>query len=138
MENNGSMKSERHRYGGDKYTANPDVFYRTKSGNAYNYKPLRNKRDVWTISTKPFKGAHFAVFPEELITPCILAGSALGGIVLDPFMGSGTTAKVALETGRKFIGFEINKDYCRMASKRIRQLLMQCSLFDEEQSKEAE
>lgn len=67
------------RYGGNKYTATPDKFNRTKSGNAYAYTGKRNKRDVWTVSTKPEKMAHFAVYPEELIRPCVLAGCPVGG-----------------------------------------------------------
>lgn len=80
-----------------------------------------NKRSVWTVSTKPFTGAHFATFPEELITPCILAGCPTGGIVLDPFMGAGTTALVAKSNDRKFIGFELNPDYIRLADDRLKQ-----------------
>jgi DNA modification methylase len=68
----------------------------------------RNKRDVWTVGTKPYGGAHFAVFPQELILPCILSGCPENGIVLDPFMGSGTTALVAMKNFRNFIGCEIN------------------------------
>ena len=79
----------------------------------------RNKRDVWTISTSSFKGANFAVFPEKLVDPCIQAGCPQGGIVLDPFMGSGTTGVVAKRLGRRFIGIDINADYCTMAIKRI-------------------
>jgi len=79
----------------------------------------RNKRDVWTISTKPYKDAHFAVFPEALICPCVLAGSREGGIVLDPFMGSGTTAVVAIKLLRKYIGCEINPEYVKIAEQRI-------------------
>jgi len=71
----------------------------------------RNKRDVWTVQTKPCKEAHFAVFPEKLIEPCILAGCPVGGIVLDPFAGSGTTGRVALELGRKAILCELNQKY---------------------------
>lgn len=71
----------------------------------------RNKRSVWTVNTKSYSGAHFAVFPEELIEPCILAGSRSGDIVLDPFMGSGTTAQVAQNLGRQWIGCELNQDY---------------------------
>lgn len=85
----------------------------------------RNKRDVWTVSTKPYKGAHFAVFPEELIKPCILAGCPLGGTVLDPFGGSGTTAKVAIELGRDYVLTELNPEYCDIAQKRIQPLLDQ-------------
>jgi DNA modification methylase len=79
----------------------------------------RNKRTVWNISTKPFKGAHFAVFPPKLIEPCILAGCPVGGIVLDPFMGSGTTAMVAVQNQRNYIGYEMNQDYIDIANKRI-------------------
>jgi len=71
----------------------------------------RNKRDVWTISNRPFRGAHFAVFPDELVTPCILAGSRIGDVVLDPFMGAGTTAMAATRLGRRFIGCELNASF---------------------------
>lgn len=71
----------------------------------------RNKRDVWTVSTKPYDGAHFATFPRNLIVPCILAGSALGDTVLDPFGGAGTTAKTAQELGRDYITIELNQKY---------------------------
>jgi len=82
-------------------------------------KPTRNKRSVWTVNTKPFKGAHFAVFPEELIEPCILAGAPSNGIVLDPFMGSGTTAAMALRLGRQYLGCELNEDYKPLQEERI-------------------
>lgn len=81
----------------------------------------RNKRDVWTIPTKPFKGAHFAVMPEALVEPCILAGCPAGGLVLDPFTGSGTVGAVALRLGRRFVGAELNPIYAEMARERIRQ-----------------
>lgn len=81
--------------------------------------PVRNKRDVWSVSTKPDRNAHFAVYPEELIRPCILAGCPKDGIVLDPFMGSGTTASVARKYGRKFIGFELNPEYIKIIKKKI-------------------
>ena len=81
----------------------------------------RNKRAVWEINTKPFKEAHFAVFPEELIEIPIQAGCPKNGIVLDPFIGSGTTAVVALKYGRKYIGFELNPKYVTLAQKRITQ-----------------
>jgi DNA modification methylase len=116
---NGPMKAAAPRYGGKKYTENPDVFYRTKSAHAYDYKPRRNCRDVWTVSTANYKGAHFATFPPELIRPCILAGCKPGGTVLDPFCGSGTTGFVALATGRQFIGIDINPEYCEMSRQRI-------------------
>ena len=80
---------------------------------------VRNKRSVWTIPTKPFKEAHFATFPEKLIEPCILAGCPAGGIVLDPFMGAGTTAVVARKLNRSYIGYELNPEYVKMANDRL-------------------
>jgi len=80
---------------------------------------LRNKRDVWTIAIKPFRGAHFAVMPEALVEPCVLAGSAEGDTVLDPFTGSGTVAVVALQHGRNFVGTELNFEYGEIAKDRI-------------------
>jgi len=82
---------------------------------------MANKRSVWTVTTKPYEGAHFAVFPEELIEPCIMAGAPAGGVVLDPFMGSGTTAQVAQNLGRKYLGCELNPDYKPLQDKRLRQ-----------------
>ena len=79
----------------------------------------RNRRSVWTVATKPYKGAHFATFPPDLIRPCILAGCPKDGTVLDPFGGSGTTALVALEEGRKAVLCELNTDYIAQAHKRI-------------------
>jgi DNA modification methylase len=81
--------------------------------------PFRNKRDVWRINTVPYKGAHFAAFPPKLAETCILAGCPPGGVVLDPFFGSGTTGLVALQTGRRYIGIDINAEYCRLADERI-------------------
>lgn len=80
--------------------------------------PVRNKRDVWVVNTKAEKAAHFAVYPEELIRPCILAGCPKGGIVLDPFMGSGTTARVARQYNRNFIGYELNPDYMKIINQK--------------------
>lgn len=99
-----------------------------KSDN-YTVKEYRNKRSVWTVATKPFKGAHFAVFPPALIEPCILAGCREGGIVLDPFMGSGTTGLVAKQQNKNYIGFEMNSDYCDIANKRINDQEAQISIF---------
>lgn len=79
----------------------------------------KNRRSVWTVATRPYKGAHFATFPPALIEPCILAGSRPGDIVLDPFMGSGTTAQVALQHGRRAIGCELNPDYLPLIEQRI-------------------
>ena len=79
----------------------------------------RNRRSVWTVATRPYKGAHFATFPPALIEPCILAGSRPGDIVLDPFMGSGTTASVALQHGRQYLGCELNPAYQPLQDARI-------------------
>jgi DNA modification methylase len=80
---------------------------------------VRNKRDVWTIPTRPFKGAHFATFPPDLIKPCVLAGCPVDGVVLDPFFGAGTTGLVATELGRSYIGIDINIEYCKIAAERL-------------------
>ena len=82
---------------------------------------MANKRSVWSVPVKPYSGAHFAVFPSELIEPCILAGAPVGGIVLDPFMGSGTTAQVAQDLGRQYIGCELNPEYGKLQKKRTAQ-----------------
>ena len=110
--------------GGGAYTGgrshdNSAQVERESHGNRENQTGRRNKRDVWTVSTNGFRGAHFAVFPEKLIEPCILAGCPEGGTVLDPFAGSGTTGVVAKRLGRDFIGCEINPDYAQMAADRI-------------------
>jgi DNA modification methylase len=81
---------------------------------------MANKRSVWTVTTKPYAGAHFATFPPDLIEPCILAGAPVGGIVLDPFMGSGTTAAVAIANGRDYLGCELNPAYKELQDIRIR------------------
>ena len=85
------------------------------------YDGLRNKRSVWTVQTRPYKGAHFATFPADLIEPCIKAGSHAGDIVLDPFMGSGTTAYVAQKLGRKYLGCELNPEYKSLQDERLMQ-----------------
>ena len=81
--------------------------------------PTKNKRSVWTVTNKPYKGAHFATYPPDLIEPCIKAGSEVGDIVLDPFMGSGTTAMVAKALGRDYIGCELHEDYGNLIQKRV-------------------
>lgn len=86
----------------------------------YNEIKGANKRSVWSVTTKPFKEAHFATFPEDLIEPCVLAGCPKGGLIYDPFGGAGTTAKVAVKHGRNYILSEINPDYIQIAEKRIR------------------
>jgi len=90
-----------------------------KMGTRFAPEAGANKRSVWTVVTKSYKGAHFATFPKELIEPCIKAGSKLGDIVLDPFMGSGTTAEVAKELGRNYLGCELNPDYEKLINQRV-------------------
>lgn len=134
------------RFGGTKYGQNDDKHFQTYSGKEYKPRTknvqydgqqpntmhqrreqgfpdkeyvVRNKRDVWSVNVKPDSVAHFATYPEELITPCILAGCPSGGIVLDPFMGSGTTARVARKLNRHFVGFELNPEYCKIIEKKI-------------------
>jgi len=99
--------SKQPRFGGAKYGDSSAIEARTKSGNEY----APNKRTVWNVPTVPFGGSHFAVYPPELIRPCILAGSRRGGVVLDPFSGSGTTGMVATEEGRRYIGIDLNREY---------------------------
>ncbi len=90
---------------------------------------LRNKRSVWTVGTKAYPEAHFATFPPDLIEPCILAGCPVGGAVLDPFSGSGTTGQVALQNSRKYIGIELNQEYQLLAAERIGPVAAQGRLF---------
>jgi site-specific DNA-methyltransferase (cytosine-N4-specific) len=80
---------------------------------------MANKKSVWTVSTKPFKEAHFATFPEDLISDCIKAGCPENGLVLDPFMGAGTTALVARKLGRNYLGYELNPEYIKIANNRL-------------------
>ena len=103
----------------------------TPSGNSNNltYGKLspdnkRNKRSVWTVTTKPFSEAHFATFPEDLIVPMIKAGCPEGGVVLDPFMGAGTTAWVAKKLRRNWIGVELNPAYIKIANERMAQEIL--------------
>ena len=93
----------------------------TMQGLKTNHYTMAKKRSVWTVNTKPYKGAHFATYPEELIEPCILAGSRFGDIVFDPFMGSGTTAAVAIKNGRQYLGCDLNPDYKELQDQRIRE-----------------
>lgn len=88
-------------------------------GNQCAVTETRNRRSVWSVTTKPFKGAHFATFPPDLIEPCVLAGSAPGDTILDPFFGAGTTGLVAKKHGRKYIGIELNPEYAKLAQERI-------------------
>lgn len=87
-------------------------------GNEWHPTEKRNKRDVWMIPVQPTKEAHFATYPEKLVEPCLLAGCPEGGIVLDPFFGSGTTGRVATRFGRNYIGIELNPEYIEIINKR--------------------
>ena len=97
---------------------NPGTGLAPHSGLSKSY-DRKNKRSVWTVTNKPYKGAHFACFPPDLIEPCILAGSEENDIVLDPFMGSGTTAMVAKKHNRNYLGCELHEDYASLQTDRI-------------------
>lgn len=114
-----------HAYAGLALGRNGKTGYDLESG-------LRNRRSVWSVATRPYKGAHFATFPPALIEPCILAGSRPGDIVLDPFMGSGTTAAVSVQHGRQYLGCELNPEYGPLQDQRINQV--QQSLKDDQLS----
>lgn len=90
-----------------------------KMGERFCHPKGRNARSVWTIATQSYHDAHFAVMPEALVEPCVLAGCPEGGVVLDPFTGSGTVGAVACRLGRRFVGIELNPDYVKMAERRI-------------------
>lgn len=111
-----SLKTDKGIHGGMNLKNQLKVFEKIKNGELVG----RNKRCVWRISTRPFRGAHFAVFPEELVEIPIKAGCPKNGLVLDPFMGSGTTAVVAKRLGRNYIGIELNPKYIEMAKRRIK------------------
>lgn len=113
------VSSEGIRFGGKKYGDSDYPKHATKSGNVSKEYDKANKRSVWAVATRPYKGAHFATFPPALIEPCILAGSRPDDIVLDPFMGSGTTAQVALQHGRQYLGCELNPEYKSLQDERI-------------------
>lgn len=118
-------QSEGIRFRGNKYGDNPDIKYATRSGNVSKEYLMSNKRSVWTVTTKPYKGAHFATYPTDLIRPCVLAGSRAGDVVLDPFNGSGTTGLVSVEERRKYIGIDINPEYLALADARIKSAQVQ-------------
>ena len=136
-------KSQKYYYDNEaiKEQANPDTTVRDRDNTRLNNTPgrtrmgglkindyeTRNKRSVWTVATKPFSEAHFATFPEELISPCVLAGCPECGLVLDPFMGAGTTAYVSKKLNRQYIGAELNQEYIDIANKRIESI--EYSLF---------
>lgn len=86
---------------------------------ATNGNGARSRRTVWSINTEPYRGAHFAVFPPELVRLCVMAGTRPGAAVLDPFMGSGTTGAVCLNTGRHFVGIELNPEYANLVRERL-------------------
>lgn len=90
----------------------------------------RNKRSVWTVTTKPYKEAHFATYPPDLILPCVKAAKP-DAVILDPFFGSGTTGLVAVQNGRRYIGIDLNSEYCAIAAKRIDSELQQANIFRE-------
>lgn len=96
----------------------------------------KNRRSVWSVPTKPYKGAHFATFPPNLVEPCILEGSQPGDTVLDPFIGSGTTAAVALSLGRAYLGCELNEAYRQLQAERIDAAQQQRKLFETTVSRE--
>lgn len=130
--------NKRHKYA-DAYAAGVSEEHRTKAGLLALHGvewANRNRRSVWTVATRPYKGAHFATFPPALVEPCILAGSRPGDIVLDPFMGSGTTAQVALQNGRRYLGCELNPDYAPLSRERIRNLAAQRAVHVGEQQME--
>lgn len=119
------------RWGGDKLKATGESMWDKGTGqNSYRDRDMRpnpegrNKRCVWTINPKPFKEAHFATFPTELIKTPVKAGCPKGGIILDPFMGSGTTALVAKLLNRKYVGIELNSSYIEIANRRLRQEIL--------------
>ena len=97
---------------------NPGTGLQPHSGLTKSYE-RKNKRSVWSVTVKPYKGAHFATYPEDLVEPCILAGSEKGDIILDPFMGSGTTAMVAKKNSRSYLGCELREEYASLQTARI-------------------
>jgi len=110
---------------------NSEPVERDSHGNAPNESMSRNRRSVWTVATQPFAEAHFATFPEKLIEPCVLAGCPPGGVILDPFSGSGTTGIVATRHGRNYVGLELNPEYVEMSRRRLNS---ECPLFITEAS----
>lgn len=101
-------------------TGQPDTVY-TKNMDGTEV-PIRNKRDVWSVPTVPYSGAHFATYPTKLVEPCILAGSDIGDTILDPFNGAGTTGIVALTNGRRYIGIELNPKYIEITNNRFKEV----------------
>lgn len=125
------------RWGGDKLKAKGKSLWDEGTGQSSyrtrNMRPNengRNKRAVWDVNTEACPEAHFAVYPKDLIRTCIQAGCPVGGVVYDPFMGSGTTAIVAVELSRNYVGSELNPDYIKISEKRIMPYISQLKLFD--------
>ena len=113
-------RSDHTKYKG--FNGNQSINEKRERGQECN-KLTRNRRDVWNLSTNSYRmDGHFAMFPERLVEPCILAGCPVGGVVLDPFFGSGTTGAVAKRLGRQYIGIDLNPAYCRAAEDRIREI----------------
>jgi len=117
------------RWGGEKLVASGESSWDNGTGQTtYRDRDMRpnpegrNKRAVWSVNTKPYSGAHFATFPEKLIEPMVLAGCPEGGVVLDPFFGSGTTGVVAIRNRRNYIGIELNPEYIKLANDRIQSI----------------
>ena len=105
-----------------KQRPNSDVLHKGNQAGSIPYdgsETLRNKRDVWNVNIKPCKEAHFATFPDTLIEPCVLAGCPENGIIIDPFMGAGTTGMVAKRHNRNYVGIELNPEYIKIAENRI-------------------
>lgn len=122
-------ESQPHKYNGSKYKSIGKTSRAESDGSEFYNPQGRNKRSVWKISTRPYKESHFATFPEALIETPIKAGCPENGIVLDPFMGAGTTGVVALKLNRSYIGIELNPEYIELAEKRIEPYKQQTKLF---------
>jgi DNA modification methylase len=110
----------------DRPTRSHEMLFLFSKSEQYHYDPAavrgpngRNLRTVWDIPTQPYKEAHFAVFPQALVEPCVALGSEPGDLMLDPFLGSGTTAEVASKMGRRFLGIELNPEYVEIVRRRL-------------------
>lgn len=125
-----ALAQNHHDYTGGSYSAPGQTPHTGSRHKTLDGPMTRNRRSVWSITTKPFKGAHFAVMPEALVEPCILAGSAPNDLVLDPFTGSGTVGSVAIRLGRRFIGVELNPNYVAIAEQRIGSTVYQPELLE--------
>jgi DNA modification methylase len=112
----GAERVRKDRFGGNKHNG---ATSKHSDGSIFVNAATRNRRSVWTVPTKPFKEAHFATFPPDLIRPCVLAGCRPGDLVLDPFGGAGTTGLVAQRLGRRSVSVELNPEYAEMARARI-------------------